>query len=511
MQKAEKTETKIYKKQIADNDTGTFVHVPTYLHFVAGAYSFTKKLKNDIYTNVPIVKFMSDTRILKNWIGIDRDSYDERVYTTVLSGIIQGVLDYLFKEESSGARLCHAVHQMEMVKEKPVENNDAQDNNKRTQSQRPDVGVLVGFEEHGKNKLKTLMTLEHNKEGPFTNFEPQSMVYSADAMSVSKRSVLDVQSYGTIIEQMKFKVFGYVPITWKSSPTVQSDHKTHYRSFLHEGQGLDGLLRIMNGLITCLPFYLEEGDWEHNGIPLSSVTAYYPKEKKVYKSFDYRNQRRVESSRRKSQVNLYRNHFDDNAELVVEEDGIEILALPYLETNYLAPVTVENMKKIIDVLRNMHYNGYVHGDIRLFNLLPCHGKIIDFDFTRRIDNGGETPVPKYAATLLPITDGKRAEEVENRIQQGSVGDLEMSQDHDIESMKNVLVLFEGIDGNILSSCDSLDSIYDYLNALKETELTPGERIRDFYPSSVAESNDDVPRNICVGTGSESKSELRKTF
>jgi len=61
--------------------------------------------------------------------------------------------------------------------------------------------------------------------------------------------------------------------------------------------------------------------------------------------------------------------------LIVDEDDIHALSMKYMAPDYLAPVTVENLMKIIKALKDLHADGYIQGDtIRLFNLLPGHGK-----------------------------------------------------------------------------------------------------------------------------------------
>ena len=315
------------------------------------------------------------------------------------------------------------------------------------------------------------MILDHKKTASFDEYETQSMVYGADSMSISQRSVIEVQSRGTKLNEMEYKVFGLVPFTWKRKKHATENAVTHLRSFLYEGTGLDGLLRIIYGLKECLPYYLQR-DLEHSGVPLSSVTSLHQDSQdedvgQVYKSFDYRTRRR-ELFERESHVKLHRKYVDENAELIVDADDIHVLSMKYMAPDYLAPVTVENLMKIIKTLKDLHVDGYIHGDIRLFNLLPGHGKIIDFDLSRKKD---DTTPPKYAANLQCVSDGKRANIVKEHIEGHTIHDLEMSVDHDIESMKSVLMLYDGINERNLDLCQSLDDILSFLRKMgKQKEL-----------------------------------------
>jgi serine/threonine protein kinase len=61
---------------------------------------------------------------------------------------------------------------------------------------------------------------------------------------------------------------------------------------------------------------------------------------------------------------------------------------------------------IIEDLQDLHKNGFVHGDIRGFNIIFCenNGKLIDFDF------GGRVGVANYPGGYkFSLTDGTRVE------------------------------------------------------------------------------------------------------
>jgi hypothetical protein len=81
----------------------------------------------------------------------------------------------------------------------------------------------------------------------------------------------------------------------------------------------------------------------------------------------------------------------------------------------------------------LHENGYVHGDIRLANLLST-GFIIDFDFV-----GLDT----YPNGLNPLHKEKvRHPEVAEAIKKGNIGMVKPQKKHDCYSMEQVLHLFQ---------------------------------------------------------------------
>ena len=464
---------------IENNYNGVFVHVPTYLHFVSGAYSLDKDLKAKIVSNIDISP-LTDQNVLSDWVPNREHGVvlEETVYSNALFVVFQRIFSYLLRTSIIKPNaICDIIHQMVIA---PLRKCGSR------KYEKVDIGVLVQFDEDTKKRYKTLLTWEYKKTASFDEYETQSMVYGVDSMSISQRSVIEVQSRGIKLEKMEYKVFGLVPFTWREKHATENA-VTHLRSFLYEGTGLDGLVRIIYGLIECLPHYLRERDLQHSGFPLSSVTSFHPDDQnkdvgQVYKSFDYRSEtRRIKPSKRESQVKLYKRYVDENAKLIVDADDIHVLSIKYMAPDYLAPVTVENLMKIINTLKDLHAHGYIHGDIRLFNLLPGHGKIIDFDLSRKKD---DTTPPKYAANLQCVSDGKRANVVKQHIEDNTIHYLDMSVDHDIESMKSVLMLYDGIHNNErnLDECQSLDDILGCLGNMcaeqKELVVSLSDETKD---------------------------------
>ena len=80
-------------ESIENNYNGAFVHVPTYLHFVSGAYSLDKELKAKILQNIDI-SHLIDPDVLSDWVPEAKE---------ILVTALQRTLRYLLqRDESNG-------------------------------------------------------------------------------------------------------------------------------------------------------------------------------------------------------------------------------------------------------------------------------------------------------------------------------------------------------------------------------------------------------------------------
>jgi hypothetical protein len=77
-----------------------------------------------------------------------------------------------------------------------------------------------------------------------------------------------------------------------------------------------------------------------------------------------------------------------------------VISIPFVEGNHFAS-TIEDFIPVVRALQRMHEEGYVHGDIRCFNIVFGKG-LIDFDFGGRIESAKYPP--KYNIYIL---DGRR--------------------------------------------------------------------------------------------------------
>jgi hypothetical protein len=66
-----------------------------------------------------------------------------------------------------------------------------------------------------------------------------------------------------------------------------------------------------------------------------------------------------------------------------------VISIPFVEGNHFAS-TVEDFIPVVRALKRMHEEGYVHGDIRCFNIIFGKG-LIDLDFGGRIESARYPP------------------------------------------------------------------------------------------------------------------------
>jgi hypothetical protein len=78
-----------------------------------------------------------------------------------------------------------------------------------------------------------------------------------------------------------------------------------------------------------------------------------------------------------------------------------VISIPFVKGKHFAS-NIEDFIPVVQALRSMHEAGYVHGDIRCFNIIFGKG-LIDFDFGGQIDKEPKYP-PGYQDTLR---DGMR--------------------------------------------------------------------------------------------------------
>ena len=92
---------------------------------------------------------------------------------------------------------------------------------------------------------------------------------------------------------------------------------------------------------------------------------------------------------------------------------LKVIALPYHKGEHYATDPLQ-LKPIVEYLHEMHKTGYVHGDIRAYNMVlnyedqeNLQGYLIDFDFGGHVDNES----PKYpTGYVYSLDDGYRSGE-----------------------------------------------------------------------------------------------------
>uniref|UniRef100_A0A7S1UWJ9 Uncharacterized protein n=1 Tax=Grammatophora oceanica TaxID=210454 RepID=A0A7S1UWJ9_9STRA len=147
---------------------------------------------------------------------------------------------------------------------------------------------------------------------------------------------------------------------------------------------------------------------------------------------------------RNPNIALVRKFVDEAANQFKPAPGLRIVKTKFFKRDpqpksWFAAVPAKNLASIVRQLQRLHSQGYVHGDIRVYNLLLHRGCFSDFDLTRQ---AGE-PYPSNLDLLA--MDGRRAREVEIAIAKNKVGELAMQKSHDLESMHFVLSLFQPVE------------------------------------------------------------------
>ena len=167
-------------------------------------------------------------------------------------------------------------------------------------------------------------------------------------------------------------------------------------------------------------------------------------ESKFYKWF-------YKSEHRQPNLSLVNKYMDETATVVnVNNDEAKPI---YMEMTNLGfdgtmgdsgyEASSLSFRTITRKLWNLHRGDYVHGDIRLANLVLCDERscIVDFDFAGKVNE------PKYPLNLALIQDGERHPEVEEAIEGRKLNVLPLKFEHDWFSLAAVMKLFKPTKGN----------------------------------------------------------------
>lgn len=158
-------------------------------------------------------------------------------------------------------------------------------------------------------------------------------------------------------------------------------------------------------------------------------------EKQVFKSF-------FSTNRRKVNLHLIQGHVDENATEIQLGDKGSYVQMNDVGTALPAEVEVGKFVDIANSLAAAHSeNDTCHGDVRLDNMILESGTLIDWDLAGKEN---ETHYPKG---MNDIVDGERHPAVKKAIQEGTIGELTLSKDHDWYSLKAVMQLFEPTDNS----------------------------------------------------------------
>ena len=169
--------------------------------------------------------------------------------------------------------------------------------------------------------------------------------------------------------------------------------------------------------------------------------------------------------------------FIDPGANLMSMDGLDIVSTKFLKRTdgepWYGKVKSQKLAEIVRKLKSLHEKNFVHGDIRLRNMVLHEGVLTDFDYARETGSN-------YPSTLLDIKgDGVRHPHVAKAIQEqflfetkfesneekyrranGSnpcprIGQLKMFCDHDVFAMKYVLQKFQPVDANRTAEWDTI--------------------------------------------------------
>jgi serine/threonine protein kinase len=108
--------------------------------------------------------------------------------------------------------------------------------------------------------------------------------------------------------------------------------------------------------------------------------------------------------------------FQDQRYRIFDFRGkLKVIAVPFIEGSHV-PQSKEQLLGVAKFLKKMHDSEFVHGDIRLLNIVftkkPEDSQLIDFDFGGKGDDDSLVYPPGYKR---PLEDGLRIGEGEERI------------------------------------------------------------------------------------------------
>mmetsp|Transcript_102418 Transcript_102418/g.153495 ORF Transcript_102418/g.153495 Transcript_102418/m.153495 type:complete len:615 (-) Transcript_102418:400-2244(-) len=417
-------DTEILPQKLYEN---SFVHVRSYFRFVKGCAEATAE------GNVPKDE-------ARKCFG--PDAYQTWCPVENLTGL---------KETKRSLALCRAfgkeLHD-EMCLD--VQHQTPISPNKSKLKQDADVCFFVQSDVIGgvASGERIIAELEYKPESTFPGYESQACAYGTDLMSIHNSPIIIIQAHGESLSLMNYRAFGVVPnfMTNDSEEEIEASSAEYRKVLLFEGHGFGGFAAIAAGLRGCVAGLKQDRSFDSfdRETKVSSVASVHSIDGEwlFIKSYDYRlRPETAMGDRRQANLRLVRGWIDEDAKHFQLGTNLEVVISRFYQQSedqdeWYAPFPVSNLGLILDALAELHKQGYVHGDIRLFNFLLHVGKLVDFDHTRQA--GG-----CYPNTLRPLgLDGKRAKAVSKAIDAKSLSTLKMDFEHDLESMMHALQLLQ---------------------------------------------------------------------
>jgi hypothetical protein len=204
---------------------------------------------------------------------------------------------------------------------------------------------------------------------------------------------------------------------------------------------------------------------------------YEGEQKFVDKEYDYRGVDREEAQRRQHQHSI---EYLPGAKYVVDAKDIHVIRYPFIEGSHYARNTAQ-FKTVFDQLQKIHSDGFVFGDLHLFNIIfhsegDAGATLIDFDYARP---EGALYIGGFATDIA--TMGARHRDASSG--------APMKKEHDWFSLAAAMALFE----------PKNESDKDAYAKLVESVET-GQWIEHKAPISLGSFADEFAPSL-VGTGS----------
>ena len=344
--------------------------------------------------------------------------------------------------------------------------------------------------QHDKKPVVAAIVVCDSQE--FSAFRLQAAAAATNVMHTSHLPCIAIQMRGGNDDNdLQIRAYGivcnYRSIMSASTISGSNHHQqpqppTHACSLLLDATGrTTGLAQLCAGLRSYLADFVHErpAAW-HQGY-FSKTTALQKAAAGtvdvVYKAYDYRLRSTPANDRRLANFGLVQEFMDAHAKMYDIAPDLQVVATHFVPRRdgqaWYGSTQVSNLHRIVAALHQLHEQyGYVHGDVRLKNMILHHGGMLtDFDLARRQGS-------PYASTLVDITgDGQRHADVSQAIRQGCIQNLAMEFAHDVYSLRFVLQLFTPVDASLrqdwITAClqEDLPSLMQALANLSDAIVT----------------------------------------
>ena len=403
---------------------------------------------------------------------------DDKALETNTTALISAFLNQLiptFVNQNSG--ITPNKPKIAWVSEYELKATDTDANNKVITKKSRTDGLLVAADPLSNNAFRPLVSMEANVHGFNANHKLQSRSNAADAFALKPDGSLP---WPLLVFQFSYEASGISIYVYAVVPAGKAV-AMNVLLWKYNGGRSNGIFIVFKAAIKASMEFLNILQQRKKQIPFIPISyvlgdvAIDPQEKYVYKSF-YNDGTSLSYDHRHINLDLIKLITDPEAEEVsLGHCG------SFLKMKYFGPIILQNCEcdsqrflEIAADLQTLHNQGYCHGDIRVSNLVLAGdiGKIIDFDFA------GETNKHTYPETLQHIVDGDRHEDVNNEIENDTVGNLKLQTAHDWHSLRQAMYCFEAKDAKNKSAWQDLINNIEEMTKQKVADSSKDEQVDD---------------------------------